>query len=271
MERRRLGRTGIAVPVIGTGTRRGFDVKDRRGLSRCTDLAGEAIDQGAELFDTSPMYGEAERVLARSLGERRDRALVATKVWARTRAVGEAQIEQALADFGRVDLYFVHNLLAFRDHKPLLDSLVERGRAGAVGGSHYLPSGIPEVRDLVAEGAIAAAEVPYHPLAKDAEAELFPEAAANDAGIVVMQPFGGGRLLENPPSEGALARLRPFGIETWPQAILKWILSDPRVCAVIPGTSKREHLRENAAAGGPPWLDDDERAYIADLAAQCVR
>ncbi len=34
----------------------------------------------------------------------------------------------------------------------------------------------------------------------------------------------------------------------------------------IPATSSPEHMRSNAAAGEPPWLDEDARACVARLA-----
>ena len=69
-----------------------------------------------------------------------------------------------------------------------------------------------------------------------------------------MEPFGSGTLLRRPPRPEQLAPCASFGIETWPQALLKWALSDPRVDLVIPATSKPERTPENAAAGEPPWL-----------------
>ncbi len=41
------------------------------------------------------------------------------------------------------------------------------------------------------------------------------------------------------------------------------ILSDRRCHVAIPATSSPEHMRSNAAAGEPPWLDEDARAYVA--------
>jgi aryl-alcohol dehydrogenase-like predicted oxidoreductase len=63
-----------------------------------------------------------------------------------------------------------------------------------------------------------------------------------------------------------LAPLRPFGVTTWTQALLKWILSDVRCHVAIPATSSVEHMHDNAAAGAPPWFGDEERAYVARLA-----
>jgi diketogulonate reductase-like aldo/keto reductase len=57
-------------------------------------------------------------------------------------------------------------------------------------------------------------------------------------------------------------------VRTWPQALLKWILSDVRCHVAIPATSKPERMTENAAAGNPPWFDAEERAYVVRLAAR---
>ena len=60
--------------------------------------------------------------------------------------------------------------------------------------------------------------------------------------------------------------LEDYGVRTWGQALLKWLLSDARVHCVLPATSHIGHALENAAAGDPPWLDPDMRAYVAKLA-----
>ena len=66
------------------------------------------------LFDSSPMYGQAERVLGDALRKHgRQRATVATKVWTQNDREAERQIENALTFFGgHVELYQVHNLVA---------------------------------------------------------------------------------------------------------------------------------------------------------------
>jgi aryl-alcohol dehydrogenase-like predicted oxidoreductase len=81
-----------------------------------------------------------------------------------------------------------------------------------------------------------------------------------------MRPFGEGALVRRSPGAGELAPLRPFGVETWGQALLKWVLSDDRVDVAIPATSRPERPAENAAAGEPPWFGPEERALVERLA-----
>jgi aryl-alcohol dehydrogenase-like predicted oxidoreductase len=83
-----------------------------------------------------------------------------------------------------------------------------------------------------------------------------------------MRPLGGGRLVRNGPSARELEPLRPFGVETWAQALLKWSLSDLRVDVVIPATSRPERAEENARAGEPPFLGPEERSLVERLALQ---
>jgi aryl-alcohol dehydrogenase-like predicted oxidoreductase len=266
VERRPLGRTGLEVPVVGLGTYKVFNVSGDAAEARCGAVVDAALESGCALFDSSPMYGAAERVLAGALADRREEAIVATKVWSRTRAQGEEQIEQALDWFEHVDLYQVHNLLALDDHLPYLRHLQQGGRVRAVGVTHYLPSALPDMVEMIKRREVDTVQVPYHPLERSIEAQLLPEAHACGVGVIIMMPFGSGRLLENPPTDEELAPLQPFGVHTWAQALLKWILSDPRIACAIPATSSPERMAENAAAGAPPWFGGDQRTYVRQLA-----
>jgi aryl-alcohol dehydrogenase-like predicted oxidoreductase len=102
---------------------------------------------------------------------------------------------------------------------------------------------------------------------KAMEREVLPLAHSLGLGVLVMQPLGTGELVGRPPSAKDLARLEKFGVNTWAQALLKWILSDPRVSAVLPATSSADHAIENARAGDGPWFDEETREYVANLAS----
>ncbi|ACY17781.1 aldo/keto reductase [Haliangium ochraceum] len=263
MERRKLGRTGLVLPAVGLGAHRVFNVSSDAARARCEAAVDAALEGGANFFATSPMYGNAEGVLASSLAERRRKALIATKVWARIRALGEQQLERSFQWFDRVDLLAIHNLLGVDEHLPLLRILKEEGRCRAVGASHYLPSALPDLVELIRSRELDFVEVPYHPLERSIEAELLPEAERMNVGVIAVSPIG--RLLDRAPDEEALAPLTRFGVHTWAQVLIKWVLSDPRVHAVITATTNADHMRENLAAGRPPWFSPSERTYVRNL------
>ena len=63
MEQRPLGTSGLIVPVIGMGTWRTFDVRGAKAEQNARTIVDRALAGGARFFDSSPMYGNAERVL----------------------------------------------------------------------------------------------------------------------------------------------------------------------------------------------------------------
>jgi aryl-alcohol dehydrogenase-like predicted oxidoreductase len=257
MERRQLGRTGIEVPAIGMGTWRTFDTDaDRR------PIVDEALAAGIALFDSSPMYGRAEDTLARALDGIRERVLIATKVWTPDAAEGRRQAEHALAIYGTVDVYQVHNLVNVPAQLGLLERLKADGRVRAVGATHYQTSAFDELADLMRTGRLDMVQIPYNPLRREAERVLLPLAAELGLGVLVMSPLQGG-VLERHPSAQQLAAL---GVETWPQAVLRWIASDGRVSTVLTATQRPGRPTENAGAGAGPMLTPDQRALVSRIA-----
>jgi aryl-alcohol dehydrogenase-like predicted oxidoreductase len=267
MEHRELGRTGLRVPAVGMGTWATFDVRGEAEEAHRRRVVDVALDEGASFFDSSPMYGEAERVLGRAVEGRRDRAQIATKVWAGSSGEGRDQIERALGFFeGRVELYQIHNLVSWREHLPVLEELRDRGAVEAIGATHYSASAFDELAAVIRTGRVGAVQIPYNPLERAVEREILPLAEELGVGVVVMRPLGQGSLMRRPPGGRELAPLREFGVSTWAQALLKWILSDPRCHVAIPATRNPDHMAEDAAAGESPWLGPEERDLVSRLA-----
>jgi aryl-alcohol dehydrogenase-like predicted oxidoreductase len=267
VEQRVLGASGLTVPVVGMGTWRTFDVRGAEGERHAREIVDTALGLGATFFDSSPMYGEAERVLGLALAGRRDHALVATKVWASSASEGRSQIERALQYFGgSLDLYQIHNLLDWQRQLELLEAARAEGSVRAIGATHYNSSAFGELAHVMRTGRISAIQIPYNPLEREVEREVLPLAADLGLGVVVMRPLGEGSLLRRSPPADALAPLRPFGVSARPEVCIKWVLSDPRCHVTIPATTRPEHMRMNAAAGEPPWFGPDEREYVARLA-----
>ena len=270
IDQRPLGATsGLTVPAVGMGTWQTLDVRGDGAERAAHAIVAEALDAGARFVDSSPMYGEAERVLGEGLTElgRRDDALVATKVWTPDDDEAERQVQRALRWYGgRVDLYQVHNLVGWPERLALLERERDRGTVVAIGATHYSPGAFGDLAQVMRTGRISAIQIPYNPHERDVEREILPLAEELGLGVVVMRPLGGGRLVARAPDAADLEPLRAFGVETWAQALLKWVLSNPRCHVAIPATSRPGRMRENAAAGAPPWLDDDARALVARLA-----
>jgi diketogulonate reductase-like aldo/keto reductase len=256
IEERRLG------PVVGLGTWNTFG----GDVGRATAVVTAALDAGVRCFDSSPMYGGAEHALGEALRPRRGQATVLTKVWTSSPDEAQAQLANQLDWFGHVDVEQVHNLVAWREHLPWLESQREAGRVGRIGVTHYAASALGELADALRTGRFQAVQVPLSPRERACERELLPLAAELGVAVVAMRPLGEGALLRRSPAPEELAPLRRFGVNTWPQALLKWALSDPRVDLVIPATSSPQHAAENAVAGAAPWLGPEERALVERLA-----
>jgi aryl-alcohol dehydrogenase-like predicted oxidoreductase len=259
MDRRRLGRSGIAVPAIGMGTWRTFDTADDR-----RPLVNAALEAGIDLFDSSPMYGRAEVALAKAITGMRDRVLIATKIWTSDAGEGRDQAEHALRLFGHLDVYQVHNLVNVPDQLALLERLKKEGTVRAVGATHYQESAFGDLADLMASGRLDMVQIPYNPLRRAAERKVLPLAESMGLGVFVMSPLQQG-ILDRRPTP---AELKELGVETWAQAILKWIASDPRVSTVLTATHRVERAGENARGGDPPFFAKEQRDLVVRIAAR---
>jgi diketogulonate reductase-like aldo/keto reductase len=265
LEHRTLGRGRPGVPVVGLGTWRRLEAAAAAGRHR--ELIQAAIAAGIRIVDTSPMYGAAERLLSEALDGHPEQVFIADKVWTPSAEEGAAQLSRAVDWYGgRVDLMQIHNLVAWQAHLPMLEAARERGLVGLIGATHYSPAAFGELAEVMRTGRIDTVQVPYHPGHREIERTILPLADDLGLGVLLMRPLGEGQLMRRPPSPAQLALLRPFGITTWAQALLKWGLSDPRVHVSLTATAQPGRLTENAAAGSPPWFGAEERAYMQRLA-----
>ncbi|HET7637106.1 MAG TPA: aldo/keto reductase, partial [Ktedonobacteraceae bacterium] len=164
MEHRILGQTGLQVPVVGMGTWRTFDTRGGAEMKKnARALVDMALKVEANFIDSSPMYGAAEQVLGEVLQGRRNKVLIATKVWAPTRSEGQAQIRQALSFFDNyIDLYQIHNLVNWLEHLGILERLRDAGQVRAIGATHYSSGAFKELRQVMRTGRITAIQIPYN-------------------------------------------------------------------------------------------------------------
>lgn len=91
--------------------------------------------------------------------------------------------------FGRVEIYQVHNLVAWQTQLLMLDELKGEGKVVAVGATHYLPSAFDELCDVMRTGRIEMIQLPYNPRLRDAERSVLPLAAELGLGVLIHSPL----------------------------------------------------------------------------------
>jgi diketogulonate reductase-like aldo/keto reductase len=212
------------------------------------------------------MYHGAEASLGAALRDRREGTVMATKIWTQSVEEGREQYRRQMEWFGRVEIEQIHNLVAWREHLEWLEGERSAGRIDRLGVTHYAPHAFGELAEALRTRRFDVVQLPYNPREREVERELLPLAAELGIAVIVMRPLGGGALVRRAPRPEELEPLRAFGVETWAQALLKWVLSDERVDVAIPATSHPERTAENAAAGSPPWFGPEERRLVETLA-----
>jgi aryl-alcohol dehydrogenase-like predicted oxidoreductase len=254
MHTRRIPSSGVAVPVIGLGTWRGFDVgDDAAARARLTEVLRALFDAGGRVIDSSPMYGTSEEVagdLVTAL-KAHDRAFIATKVWTDGRDAGITQMQASMRRLRdtRIELMQVHNLVDWRTHLQTLRAWKKEGRIQHLGVTHYRDDAHDELEAVIRAEAIDAVQLNYSIDNRAAEQRVLPLAADRGVAVLVNLPFGGGGLLTRLQGRALPSWAGEIGCRSWAQILLKYVVSHPAVTCAIPGTSRPEHMRENAEAG----------------------
>jgi len=220
MEYRKLGHSGLKVPVLsfGTGTFGGvnefFKKWGKTGVKEATEMVSHCLDAGVTLFDTADIYsdGASEEILGKALNGRREKALISTKA---TFSVGagpndkgssryhllqacEASLRRLGTDY--IDIYFMHGfdaLTPVEETLKVLDNLIQSGKVRYIGCSNF--SGWHLMKSLsVSEkygwSRYVVYQGYYSLIGRDYEEELMPLGIDQEVGLMVWSPLGWGRL-----------------------------------------------------------------------------
>ena len=112
MPTRKLGRTGIKVPILGFGSGSRFLMykEDDEAIA----ALNHALDLGITYIDTAHSYGDgkSEERVGRVMATRRKEVVLATKIAARTADAARKQIELSLKRLNtdHLDVLHIHNL-----------------------------------------------------------------------------------------------------------------------------------------------------------------
>lgn len=293
--RRRLGRTGLSVPLLGLGS----GGPSRLGQARGADvesvrlLVETALDLGIDFFDTAPAYGESERLLGEALRDvPRENYTLCTKFHPldASKAVRPADdlvasIEQSLdrLETSYFDVFYLHSVPP--DAWATSWEVFAAGLAAAKRDGLIRHIGVSEayvddhhhdtVRFALDVEEVDVVMVGYNLLSPSAQESILPVAAERDKGVVIM--CASRKVISDPDLlEGVIRNWKRRGWLSDDQISttrpLDWLLDEaasvtaaayrfaaqrPEVGCVLTGTSSVEHLKENAAAiVGPPLSDE---------------
>ena len=259
-------------------------------------IVRRALEQGVTLFDTAEIYGfgRSERILGQALGEDRDSAFLATKIFP-VLPVAPVVEQRAVASANRLgvrrlDLYQVHQPNpVVRDGTIMrgMRALQRVGLVGEVGVSNYSLS-----RWQAAEAALGdrvlSNQVQYSLATRAPERDLLPFAETTGHVVIAYSPLAQGMLSgqyhrgHRPANRvrGANPLFLPENLEragdliatlrevadahsaTPAQIALAWAIHRPAVVA-IPGASSVAQLESNVIAADIDLADGEYQALSA--------
>jgi aryl-alcohol dehydrogenase-like predicted oxidoreductase len=208
---------------------------------------------GGKLIDTAPSYGSAERVVGDLLAATGvgGRVFLATKLEDYDRKTAAAQLSASLQRLrtNRVDLMQLHNVSDPRQDLAILREWKSQGHCRYFGITTSSGGDFDAVEAVVRREKPDFLQVNYSLGDRAAEKRVIPAAAEVGAAVLTDLPFGRNRLFRAVRGQKLPEWAAEFDAASWGQFFLKYLLGNPVVTAVIPGTSNPEHMADNLGAG----------------------
>ena len=246
--------SGEKITVMGLGTSRVFNVgRSDTALAPLMEVMRLFVERGGTMVDSSPMYGQAERVVGDLVSKLKvtDRIFFATKVWTRGEQAGNAQMADSFRLMGtrRIDLMQVHNLVDTKTQLQSIRSFIDNGSIRYAGITHYTPSAFDDLEAWIKKEKLDYVQFPYSIASRQAEKRLLSVAADHGVATIAHRNFERGRLFAKIKGKALPDWVKEFDCVSWGNFFLKYIIADPRITNVIPATRKGKHLMDNMNAG----------------------
>ncbi len=271
MRMREIPATGEKLPVIGLGSSDEFETASGADMDALRDVLRRFHELGGTLVDTAPIYGDAEAVIGKLVGELglTDELFLATKVRARGRDAGIEQMERSTELLGKqpLDLLQVHSLADVDTQLDNLRRWKDEGRVRYIGVTHSRVSAFEALERVMKRSDLDFVQLNYSFTEPDAEQRLLPLAADKGIAVMVNRPFENGALFRQVNDRPLPDWAAEFDCESWAQFSLKYILGHPAVTCVIPATSNPRHLVDNMGAGTGRLPDEAARRRMRELGA----
>ncbi|MBI4749247.1 MAG: aldo/keto reductase [Acidobacteria bacterium] len=262
--------SGEKLPAIGLGTWQTFDAgtseAERAPLGEVLQML---VKFGGSMIDSSPMYGQSERVVGDLTAQLqiRDRLFLATKVWTQGQQAGIDQMEQSarLLKAKTIDLMQIHNLMDWQIHLRTLRDWKAKGKIRYLGITHYTVSAYPDLERILRSEPVDFVQFNYSILTREAESRLLPLAAEKGVAVIINRALESGSLFGRVKGKPLPAWAAEIDCASWGQFFLKYVVSHPAVTCVISGTSKPHHMKDNLGAAFGKLPDEPTRRKMVEL------
>lgn len=262
---RAIPSSGQRLPAVGLGTAYVFDNDDERTQQAAAQVVRTLVEAGGQVIDTASSYGEAESVLGDVIARAtlRDKLFVATKL----EAPDAAELKRSLARLktSKLDLLQLHNVRDPQQSLAQFKAWKAQGLCRYIGVTSTFHGDFAAVEAVLGRERPDFVQIDYSLDDREAEKRILPLAAEVKAAVLTALPFGRARLFRAVRGKDIPDWARGFA-ESWGQFFLKYLLSDPRVTAVIPGTADPAHMTDNAGAMRGPLPDPDQRRQMVAFA-----
>jgi len=216
METASLGATGMQVSRLCLGAMM-FGAWGNPDHADCARIIHAALDAGVNFIDTADIYssGESEEIVGKALAGRRDRVILATKVFhpagndphdpnqrGLSRRWIRMEVENSLRRLGTdwIDLYQVHRpdySVDIDETLGVLSDLVREGKVRAIGTSTFPAHELVEAQwtsERRCRERFLCEQPPYSILMRGIESAVLPVARKYGMGVICWSPLGGGWL-----------------------------------------------------------------------------
>jgi diketogulonate reductase-like aldo/keto reductase len=248
------------LPVIGLGTWQTFDVPLSSEMQPLENVLRTMESGGARLIDSSPMYGRSEEVIGKltQASGFHGHFFYATKVWIEGKQQGIRQMDDSYRKMKRstMDLVQIHNLVDWETHLETLNEWKSQGKVRYTGITHYTDSMHDELVRVISKVKVDFVQFNYSLFSRNAEIRLLPAAAEHGVATLINRPLGEGRMFEKVRSRPLPGWAKDYDIKSWGQFFLKFIVANPAVTCVIPGTGNPTHMNDNIQAGEGAMPDE---------------
>lgn len=273
---RAIPSSGERLPVVGMGTAVLYQNPSAEQLPPLRDTLKAFPDLGGHVLDTSPSYGRAESVVGDLLAElgSRDRFFLATKCFVRgqgDRAAVVAQMQESLRRFktDHIELMQIWNLSNPTLIAPVLDEWKAARKIKYTGITSSFKEQYPQLEAAMHAYKYDFIQIDLAIDNRSAQDRIIPLAADLGMGVLINSPFGRNRVFQKTAGKPLPDWAKEFDATSWAQFALKYIVSNPRVTAAIPGVGTVQYLTDDMGAARGRLPDDATRkrmeAYIDAL------